>query len=210
MEKNKIAKLLIIILLTVIAVFAGIIVAKKINDKSEKQGIKTEKTNSDKNNNNSVDIDSNISEELKNKITQEAFYYWQNPNEEYAEYIFMGMQGATIKFNVDNTITIDGGNGNWYEGTFEVKNNIVECTIEKYNSTWHLEPEILDDTAQFKLEYTKLSDTLEVISISKTKLTIHVIDMVTGELTEETKEYSLEQLAIGNIYSSENIYEEIY
>lgn len=197
--KSNIIKFLIIIVITVLVVIVGIEVLN--NNKPEPQ---------DKPNNEAVentDKDNNTNT-IKDKLVETSLYYWQNPSQELEEYIMMGMQGGMIKFEEDGTVQIDGGNGNWHEGKYRVEDNIVICTIDTHNSEWHKKEEKLENTVEFKLKYTENDDSLEVINISKPTLTIHTIDMITGELTEETKEYWLEQLTVGNIYSSENKYGE--
>lgn len=194
----KIVRLIIIVILIGLIVVAGNAIIKKTADN---KGI------------GNTNIDNDITakkDAIKEKLSQTESYYWQNPSEEYEEAIIMGMQGASISFNEDGGFAIDGGNGNWQEGSYEIIENNIICRIERSNSAWHKEEEILESTTEIKFLYNEQKNSLEVTNITKTNLTMHVIDMVTGELTEETKEYSLEQFSVGNIYSSENKYEEVY
>lgn len=214
MKKNgilKVVKLLVIMAIIIVVVFAGIEAAKNLKEDSKEQN-KVENTVLNKNENVTENVtentNSNTQVGIKEKIVKTSSYYWQNPSEDYEEAILMGMQGASIYFKEDGTFSIDGGNGNWHEGSYEINGNTIICSIEKHNSAWHIEEEILEDTTEIKFIYNEQNDSLEVTNITKPTLTIHVIDMVTGELTEDTKEYSLDQFTTGNIYSSENKYEQ--
>ena len=211
----KVVKLLISVILTGLVVVAGITVAKKTRDdskQSEPKNTINENINLDNNkdSNSLENTESDKKESVEEKLTHTSWYYWQNPSAEYEEYIVMGMQGSSIHFEDDGTFSVDGGNGNWHEGSYKINGNTIICTIEKHNSEWHNEAEVLETTTEIKFIYNQQKNSLEVTNITKPTLTIHVIDLVTGELTEETKEYSLEQFTVGNIYSSQNKYEEIY
>lgn len=196
---KKIPATSIIIILIIIIILLGvgitIYIERNLEEKDKQNNINAETTISS----NDASVET---------ITNTECYYWQNPNEEQKEYINMGMQGGTIYFDADNIFLVDGGNGNFQKGQYYIKDDLVICNIEYYSSAWHKEPEKLQNTVEIQFKYTASDNKLEVINISKQELTFHAIDMVTGELTEETKEISLEQFAVGNIYSSENIYDE--
>lgn len=195
---KKISPILIILLMIIIILLViGITFYVKCNSK-------------EKDNQNNVNTENTIptSDTIVKTITNTECYYWQNPNEEQKEYIYMGMQGGTIYFDEENTFSVDGGNGSFQTGHYYIKDDLVICNIENQSSAWHKEPEQLENTIEIQFKYTKSNNQLEIVNISKQELTFHTIDMTTGELTEETKEVLLEQFAVGNIYSSKDIYSE--
>jgi len=201
MENNKktnkkitFSKLMIIVLAVCIVILLAVNISIYNKDNSKQ----------DKNDNNVIIENTDI----KEKIVSTRGYYWQNPSKEFEENILMGMQGSSIYFEEDGTFSVDGGNGNWQSGTYEIDANIIFCSIEKHNSEWHNEEETLENTVEIDFRYTEENNTLEVINISNPTLTVHIINLITGELTEELKEFSLEQFSVGNIYSSENKYVE--
>lgn len=199
-SKKKIpATSIIISLLIVIIILLVIGIAFYVKGNSEEK---------DKQNNINTENANQANDTIAKAITNTECYYWQNPNEEQKEYIDMGMQGGTIYFDEENKFSVDGGNGSFQIGHYYIKNDIVICNIENQSSAWHKEPEKLENTVEIQFKYTESDNQLEVVNISKQELTFHTIDMITGELTEETKDIVLEQFAVGNIYSSRNIYSE--
>lgn len=192
-KKNRLQIIFIIVLIILFLVVTALYITEKIKNENN---IKSNNENTDiiGQENNKMDNSDNI----KEKLIQNGNYYCQN----------YGNEENFIWFNEDSTFVNFDGWGGLHSGKYTIKGNTITCSIDTNSSEWHKKEEKLEETVEITFEYNESKNILQVVNITKPTLTIHIIDIITGELTEDTKEYSLEQFSVGNTYSAENKYEE--